>query len=219
MKKIFIIFIIVFAGIIYLTSCNNDDCVKMWHIEGQANGVIIEINTDAKELSLQGYDFAGFGGEIFQQYFTGDFEAVANFKNFAAGSGGRTYVNMVMYNAEIPDTVLDTTAVLCGITRNQIYAGVGLSNFSFKNTSGTNGSFRIKKLGNSILSQTIVGTDTAQVSINYPTNPIRFGFRIGTINDSLVSGISGIKITKFQVIGANNVTLLGDEFTCNSIQP
>lgn len=219
MKNIAIIFSVVFAGILFFTACNNDDCVKMWHIEGQANGVIIEINTDAKELSLQGYDFAGFGGEIFQQYFTGDFEAIANFKNFAAGSGGRTYALMMMYNSEIPDTILDTTIVYCGITRNYIYSGIGLNWTSGKNTNGNTGVFRIKKFGNNLLAQTIVGTDTAQVAQNYAVNPIRFGFRIGTMGDSVVTGISGIKITKFQVIGSNNVTLLGDEFTCNSIQP
>lgn len=219
MKKAFIIFSAVFAGILFFTSCEQDDCVKMWHIEGQANGVIIEINTTNKELSMQGVDFAGFGGEIFQQYFTGDFEAIANFKNFAAGSGGRTFAEMMMYNSEIPDTIMDTTSVYCGITRNRIYAGIGGIWTSGKNTSGNTGVFRIKKFGNNLLAQTIVGTDTAQVAQNYAVNPIRFGFRIGTMGDSLVTGISGIKISKFQVIGANNVTLLGDEFTCNSIQP
>ncbi len=219
MKNIVSIFSSIFAVILFFTSCNDDECVKMWHTEGLSNGVIIEINTDAKELSLQGYDFAGFGGEIFQQYFTGDFEAIANFKNFAAGSGGRTYALMMMYNSEIPDTILDTTIVYCGITRNYIYSGIGLNWTSGKNTNGNNGVFRIKKFGNNLLAQTIVGTDTAQVAQNYAINPIRFGFCIGTMGDSIVTGISGIKITKFQVIGPNNVTLLGDEFTCNSIQP
>jgi len=202
-----------------LTSCEKDECTKIWKIEGQNGGVIIEINTTNKELSLQGYDYSGFGGEIFQQYFTGDFEAVANFKNFIAGSGGRAYALMIMYNSEIPDTILDTTAVYCGITRNYIYSGIGIASTSGKNTNGNAGVFRIKKFGNNLLAQTIVGTDTAQVSQNYSVNPIRFGFRIGTMGDSLVSGTSGIKITKFQVIGSNNTTLLGDEFTCNSIHP
>jgi len=219
MKKVLVIFAAVWVGISFLTSCESDDCVKIWQIEGQNGGVIIEINTTNKELSLQGVDYSGFGGEIFQQYFTGDFEAVANFKNFVAGSGGRIFAEMMMYNSAIPDTIMDTTSVYCGITKNYVYSGIGGIWTNGKNTSGNAGVFRIKKFGNNLLAQTIVGTDTAQVSQNYSVNPIRFGFRIGTMGDSLVTGISGIKITKFQVIGANNVTLLGDEFTCNSIQP
>lgn len=219
MKKILGFYTVILSGLSLFNSCESDDCVKMWKIESQNSNVIIEINTTNNELSIQGTDYSGFGGEIFQSYFTGDFEAIANFKNFVAGSGGRTYINMIMYNSEIPDTILDTTAVFCGITRNYIYSGIGLNLTSGKNTNGNAGTFRIKKIGNNLLAQTIVGTDTAQVAQNYSVNPIRFGFRIGTMGDSLVSGISGIKITKFQVIGQNNVTLLGDEFTCNSIQP
>ncbi|MBE2247757.1 MAG: hypothetical protein IAE67_10920 [Candidatus Competibacteraceae bacterium] len=221
MKNAWKLFALLGLSMIVFNSCDNEDeCFKIWQVAPGASGVIVEIDLTNKELSMQGLDFGGFGAEIFQSYFTGDFEAIATFKNFAAGSGGgRPYAEMVMYNPEIPDTILDTTAVFAGITRNQIFSGIGVNWYSAKNTLGNNGVFKIKKFGNNLSSTVIVGVDTATVSQYYSVSPIRFGFRIGTFNDSIVQGISGIKFTKFQVIGSNNATLLGDEFICNSIMP
>lgn len=219
MKNAWKLLTVLGLGLIFFNSCDKgDECVKFWEVTPTGNGMIVEIDLTSNELSMQGLDMAGFGAEIFQSYFSGDFEAIANFKNFAAGSGGgRSYAEMIMYNSEIPDTILDTTAVFAGISRNQIFAGIGVNWYKTKNTLGNTGIFKIKKFGNSITSTVIVGVDTATVSQYYTVTPIRFGFRMGTYNDSIVPGISGIKITKFQVVGTNGATLSGDEFLCNSI--
>ena len=124
---------------------------------------------------------------------------------------------MIMYNGAVPDTILDTTTIVAGITKGYIYSGIGPATIDADQTFGTNGSFIIKRLGTTLTAMVISGADTARVQKVYSVAPTRFGFRIGSFNDSIVTGISGLKITKFQVIGSNDATLEADDFDCNSV--
>ena len=221
MKKFNVIFLLtILSGILFFVSCapEEEPCTKLWSVESSGGSVIIEIDESNGELSLQGNEFGGWGGEIYQSYISGDFEAIADFKNFTSGTGGgRPFIEMIMYNGAVPDTILDTTTIVAGITKGYIYSGIGPATIDADQTFGTNGSFIIKRLGTTLTAMVISGADTARVQKVYSVAPTRFGFRIGSFNDSIVTGISGLKITKFQVIGSNDATLEADDFDCNSV--
>lgn len=214
------------AGVVVLMfSCKEEsNCTTYWTTEINNPSLIMEIDEENEALSIQITDFASVPGEIYQSYFTGDvYDVIANFENFSApaatGTNGRAFIEMMMYNTNFPDTVLDSTAIKVGISSTHIYSSIGYNQYQEKaRLSTTNsGKFRIRKQGNNIQAYTIAGGDTVVTSYITPLNPTRFGFRIGTINDSLVTGTVGIKILNFNVIATNTTTLYTDDFTCNSI--
>lgn len=222
MKKY--IFSVTALAIILMYSCKNEDpCPTYWTTEIINPSVIFEIDLENEALSIQINDFASTAGEIYQSYFTGEYEVIATFSNFSApaatGSNGRGYIEMVMYNTNFPDTVLDSTAVRVGISSTHIYSGIGYTQYEQKPRIATtnSGVFKIRKQGNNIQASTIAGGDTAYTNYITPVSPTRFGFRVGTINDSTVTGNVGIKILNFNVIGNNGTTLYSDDFKCNSI--
>lgn len=221
--------VIAFSGLLFVFSCapKGTPCDTIWAVEYDNPSFFAEIDSVNKTLSLQiasmSPTLSDYQGEVYQAYFTGDFYTVAQFSNFTVTSpgvafDGNPYAEMVMYNSETPDTVLDTTVVRAGISRDYIYSSVGFNKSTKTRLSTTtSGTFKINKIGNSLFTQVIAGGDTVSKSISMPFVPVRFAFRLGSFNDSIVSTTTGIKITSFQVSGTTGVTLLGDEFKCNSI--
>lgn len=220
MKKIAIpVLLTAMAGIV---SCSKvDDCPDFWAVNRTNPNLIVEIDENNEALSIQMTDFAGTAGEVYQSYFTGEFNVIANFDNFTApaatGTNGRPYIEMMMYNTNFPDTVLDTTAMRVGLSSTHIYCGIGVMQYQQKLRTATSGILRIQKQGTNLIAQTICGADTVTVTQNMSVAPVIFGFRVGSINDSAVTGTVGIKINQFNVIGNNGTTLYSDDFTCNSI--
>jgi hypothetical protein len=222
--------VIVLSGLLLtLFSCDGCNqgpgCDSIWGIELTNQSMIIEIDSVNTTLSLQvpNMNPGGIQGEAYQAYFTGDFIAVAQFSNFVCpsspcGTCGRPYAEMVMYNSETPDTILDTTFVRAGISSTHIYSMIGLQKDEKPRLiTTTSGTFRIEKIGPSLTSQVIAGGDTVSMNLSMPMTPIRFAFRLGSFNDSLVVGTTAIKIDAFNVSGTSGATLFGDDFTCNSI--
>jgi hypothetical protein len=123
-----------------------------------------------------------------------------------------------MYNSEVPDTVQDTMYVRAGISRDFIYASIGINMVkSPRLSSTTSGQLKITKIGNALVGQTIAGGDTVTKSMSMPFVPVRFAVRMGSFNDSVVSNTTAIKIDAFNVSGTSGASLLSDEFKCNSI--
>ncbi len=213
-------------GLFSCDGCNQGEpCDSIWGIEMANPSMIIEVDSVNKTLSLQVANMnpGGVQGEAYQAYFSGDFNVQAPFSNFVCpsspcGTCGRPYAEMVMYNSETPDTIQDTTIVRAGISSTHIYSYIGLQkDQKIRLATTTSGVFRIQKIGSSLLSQVIAGGDTVTMNIAMPMNPIRFAFRLGSFNDSLVVGTTAIKINAFNVSGTSGATLFSDEFKCNSI--
>jgi hypothetical protein len=106
-----------------------------------------------------------------------------------------------------------------GLSATHIYAGIGLNDYQQKARLSTtiSGRLEIRKHGSNLSVLCIAGGDTAMVSKVATLDAVRFGFRLGAIQDSAVTGTIGIKITQFNVVGNNGTTLYSDDFTCNSI--
>lgn len=229
--KIKFVHLLAISGLLLLASCKscNDEpgCESIWLTEYVNPSLIIEIDSVNKELSLQIPNMTpgGVQGEVFQSYFTGDFNVVAKFDNFVApsspcGTCGRPYAEMIMYNSEAPDTVLDTSYVRAGISSTSIYTMIGLSKDEKPRIiTTTSGEFRIGRFGPNMSGSVIAGGDTVSLAMTMPFNPVRFAFRLGSFNDSIVVGSTAIKITQFSVSGTTGCTLFSDQFTCNSIVP
>ncbi len=208
--------------------CNDGPgCQKKWQIFAveQNPAFIAEIDTVNTQMSLQmasmnPHTSEDFQGEVFQEYFTGDYNVVAPFSNFTSGPliplDGNPYAEIIMYNSEVPDTVLDTAYVRAGISRDFIYAAIGLQ-MNKKQRLATAGSMRIQKIGNALVGQVICGSDTVTKSMSMSFTPVRFAVRMGCFNDSTVSTTTAIKIDAFNVSGTSGSSLLSDEFKCNSI--
>lgn len=224
-----------FAQVILLTGmvsslfscsgCNSGpQCEAIWAVDYVNPTLIAEIDSVNKTLSLQIPNMTpgGIQGEAYQAYFIGDFIAVAPFSNFVAtlpgGGNGRPYAEMIMYNSEMPDTILDTTMVRAGISSDKIYAMIGLqTDEKMRLVTTTSGTFKISKISGQLTAQVIAGGDTVSKSLTMPMNPVRLAFRLGSFNDSIVMGTTAIKINSFNVSGTSDCTLLSDEFKCNSI--
>jgi len=221
--------IVAITGLIAaLSSCApKTQCEGIWIADTPNPGFFSEVDSVNKTMSLQISSMVpgliqGFQGEVYQSYFTGDFNVVVPFSNFACGplvaGDGNPYGEIIMYNSEVPDTVLDTTFVKAGISRDYIYAAIG--NNKVKKTrlsTTTSGTMRIQKIGNSMLAQIIAGNDTAFKQMGYPFTPVRFALRLGSFGDSTVSTQTAIKFKSFNVSGTTGATLFSDEFKCNSI--
>lgn len=213
------------AGLLLTFSCKEENtCAGIWAVEYVNPNLIAEVDIVNKTMSMQIANMlpGGIVGEAYQAYFIGDFNAVASFTNFqapvATGSNGRAYAEMIMYNSEVPDTILDTNFVRAGISTTHIYSMIGLqTDQKIKLPTTNSGTFRIQKIGTSLLGEVIAGGETTSVSLTIPLNPIRFAFRLGSFNDSTVTGTTAIKITQFSVSGTNDCTLFSDQFKCNSI--
>lgn len=226
--KLKIAHIFAVAGIILLSSCdgcNNNSgppCNPVWAVEYINPGLIAEVDSVNHTLSLQVSSMAsgvGIQGEAYQEYFVGDFNVVAPFSNFIGTSGpGRPYAEMIMYNSDIPDTILDTTFVRAGISSTHIYTYCGLQKVEkAKLPTTTSGTFRISKIGGAMIGQVIAGGDTVTLNLLMPFTPVRFGIRLGSFGDSAVNTTTAIKINAFPVSGTTGCTLQSDEFKCNSI--
>jgi hypothetical protein len=231
--KLKLIHIAILIGLMITTfscdGCNEGPpCQKKWQVYIVENSPLIaEIDTVNTQMSLQiasmnPHITEDFQGEVFQEYFTGDYNVVAPFSNFVSGPllpfDGNPYAEIIMYNSEVPDTVLDTMYVRAGISRDFIYAAIGISMVKKQRLSHTNsGKFRIQKIGNSLLGQTIEGTDTVTKTLSMPFVPVRFAVRMGSFGDSVISNTTAIKIDAFNVSGTSGSSLLSDEFKCNSI--
>lgn len=209
------------------SSCKEENpCDSIWIAEYANPGFIAEIDSVNQTMSLQISSMSptgvGFQGEVYQSYFVGDFNVVANFNNFVAGpalpNDGNPYAELVMYNSETPDTVLDTSFVRAGISRDYIYGMIGLQKDKKPRlATTTSGTLRVQKLGSNLLAQVTAGAETATISMPFNFTPIRFAVRLGSFNDSIVSNTTGIKITSFSVSGTTDATLFSDQFKCNSI--
>jgi|GEM_PF-5191945 len=223
MKKLYIPLLIALVTGVAACSDNADNCPDYWAVEQYDPTFIAEIDETNEALSLQITNYSGLAGEVFQSYFTGEFDAIANFENFTAppatGTNGRGFIEMVMYNTNFPDTILDTTAIRVGLSSTHLYAGIGVVDYQEKArlSSATSGKLEIRKHGNNLTAIGIAGLDTVIITKNAPMEPVRFGFRIGSISDSTVTGTVGVKIMQFNVVGNNATTLYGDDFSCNSI--
>ena len=227
MKIKFAHIIAAFGLMFAFTSCKKDPgCTGIWIVEYDNPALIAEIDSVNKTMSLQissmSPTLTNYQGEVYQSYFSGDFNVVAPFSNFVAGplvpGDGNPYTELIMYNSETPDTVLDTTYVRAGISRDYIYAMVGLQKSKkTRLVTTTSGSMRIQKIGNVVLAQVIAGVDTVTKNIPMSFTPVRFAVRIGSFNDSVVSTTTGVKINAFNVSGTSGSTLFSDEFKCNSI--
>ena len=229
--KLKFVHVIILTGLMVTSfscdGCNQGPpCEKKWQVYQPNPSLIAEIDTVNTQMSLQCQSMNptldDFQGEVFQEYFTGDYNVVAPFSNFVAGPvlpfDGNPYAEIIMYNSEIPDTVLDTMFVRAGISRDFIYAAVGINIVKKPRLSSTtSGSFRISKIGNSLVGQTIAGGDTVTKSMSMPFVPVRFAVRMGSFDDSVVSNTTAIKIDAFNVSGTSGSSLLSDEFKCNSI--
>jgi len=207
--------------------CNNNGpgCDGIWIADYPNPSFIAEVDSVNKTMSLQVASMApntsGYQGEVYQAYFTGDFDVQAPFSNFVASysaTDGNPYAEMIMYNSATPDSVLDTTFVRAGISRDYIYASIGLqTDKQLKLPTTTSGTMRIRKIGSSILARVIAGGDTVQKNISFTFNPVRFSLRLGSFNDSSVTNTTAIKFNAFNVSGTSGATLFSDQFTCNSI--
>jgi hypothetical protein len=227
MKLKFIHILGVTAIITAISSCAPAvKCDGLWIAEYENPAFIAEVDSVNKTMSLQVASMsptvADFQGEVYQSYFVGDFNVKATFNNFVAGplvgTDGNPYAEMIMYNSETPDTVLDTSFVKAGISRDYIYAAIGLQKSKKSRlVSTTSGTMRIQKIGSSLLAQVIAGGDTVTKQIPFTFSPLRFSLRLGSFNDSAVSTTTGIKFTSFGVSGTTGATLFSDEFSCNSI--
>ncbi len=230
--KLKFVHILAFAGLLLISSCdgcNNQGpgCAPIWAVQYSNPALIAEVDTVNTTMSLQVATMVpnldDMQGEVYQAYFVGDFDVVVPFSNFVAGpyqtNDGNPYAEMIMYNSEVPDTILDTTFVRAGISRDFIYAMTGLqSNQKPRLISPSpNGTFRIRKLGSNMLARVTSGADTVIQTLTMPFTPVRFAFRLGSFNDSAVSTTTAIKIDAFPVSGTTGCTLLSDEFKCNSI--
>lgn len=216
------------AGLVVaFSSCKEENpCDSVWISEFENPSFIAEIDSVNQTMSLQigsmSTTTSGFQGEVYQSYFVGDFNVVASFNNFVAGpvmgTDGNPYAELIMYNSETPDTVLDTAFVRAGISRDYIYGMIGLQKDKKPRlATTTSGTLRIQKIGGSLLAQVSAGAETATVSKAFTFNPLRFAVRLGCFNDSTVSNTTGIKITSFSVSGTSEATLVSDQFKCNSI--
>lgn len=224
--KLKFVHIIGFAGLLLTFSCNGCNkepaCDSIWVVEYINPSLIAEIDSVNKTMSMQVPSMANgvhYQGEVYQSYFNGNFNAVANFSNFIGTTGpGRPYAEMIMYNSLVPDTVLDTSYVRAGISSTHIYTHMGLQkDEKIKLPTTTSGKFQINRIGNDMFGQVIAAGDTVTLSLTMPFTPIRFAFRLGSMGDSAVSSTTAIKITSFQVSGTSDCTLLTDQFKCNSI--
>lgn len=229
--KLKFIHAIILIGLVLTTfscdGCNQGPpCQKKWQVFTPNPSLIAEIDTVNTQMSLQcasmNPTLDDFQGEVFQEYFTGDYNVTAPFSNFVSGPllplDGNPYAEIIMYNSEVPDTVLDTMYVRAGISRDFIYAAVGINIVKKPRlASTTSGIMRIQKIGNSLLGQVIAGGDTASLAMSMPFIPVRFAVRMGSFNDSVVSNTTAIKIDAFNVSGTSGSSLLSDEFKCNSI--
>jgi len=229
--KLKFIHAIILVGLVLTTfscdGCNQGPpCQKKWQVFTPNPALIAEIDTVNTQMSLQcasmNPTLDGFQGEVFQEYFTGDYNVTAPFSNFVSGPllpfDGNPYAELIMYNSEVPDTVLDTMYVRAGISRDFIYASVGINIVkSPRIASTTSGTMRVQKIGNSLLGQVIAGGDTVTKVMSMPFTPVRFAVRMGSFADSVVSNTTAIKINAFNVSGTSGSSLLSDEFKCNSI--
>jgi hypothetical protein len=227
MKRKFASILALSGLMIAFSSCAEEsNCDSIWIVQYDNLNLIAEIDSVNQTMSLQVPSMSptptDIQGEVYQSYFTGDFNVVAPFSNFVAGplvaNDGNPYAELIMYNSETPDTVLDTSFVRAGISRDFIYAMIGLQKSKkVRLPSTTAGSLRIQRNGNSLLAQVIAGGDTVTKSMSFGFTPVRFAVRLGSFNDSIVSTTTGIKIDEFKVSGTTGATLFADEFKCNSI--
>lgn len=210
--------------------CNNNGpgCETIWIVEYPNPAFIAEVDSVNKTMSLQVASMAGttsgFEGEVYQSYFTGNFDVQAPFANFVCGpytgvaDEGNPYAEIIMYNSETPDTVLDTTFVRAGISRDYIYASIGLqTDKKMRLSTTTSGTMQIRKIGSSLMARVIAGGDTVVKSLPFTFNPVRFSMRLGSFGDSAVYTTTGVKFTAFNVSGTTDATLYSDQFSCNSI--
>ncbi len=208
--------------------CNNNGpgCDGIWIAQYNNPAFIAEVDSINKTMSLQVSNMSpngeGIAGEVYQAYFTGDFDVQAPFANFVSGPvvgiDGNPYAEIIMYNSETPDTVLDTNYVRAGISRDYIYAAIGLQkDQKTRLVSTTSGTMRIRKIGTNLLTRVIAGGDTVQQNFNFAFSAVRFALRLGCFGDSVVSNTTAIKFTAFNVSGTTGATLFSDQFTCNSI--
>ncbi len=234
--KLKLLHVIILTGLVLTTfscdGCNQGPpCQKKWQffVVENSSPIIAEIDSVNTQMSLQCASMNphltdDFQGEVFQEYFTGDYNVTAPFSNFVSGPllpfDGNPYAEIIMYNSEVPDTVLDTMYVRAGISRDFIYASIGINIVKKPRLSTTtSGTMRIQKIGNSLLGQVIAGGDTVTKTMSMPFIPVRFAVRMGSFNDSVVSNNTAIKIDAFNVSGTSGSSLLSDEFKCNSIVP
>lgn len=207
--------------------CNKGpQCDGIWIAQYDNPAFIAEVDSVNKTMSLQVSNMVpngtGVAGEVYQAYFTGDFDVQAPFNNFVpgvpfVGGDGNPYAEIIMYNSETPDTVLDTNFVRAGISRDYIYASIGLQKSQKPRAGNTSGTMRIRKIGSNLLTRVIAGTDTVTKQMNFSFSAVRFALRLGCYGDSTVSGTTAIKFTAFNVSGTSGATLFSDQFTCNSI--
>jgi hypothetical protein len=224
--------VLLLTGLVFtLFSCdgcnNGPGCEKKWQVYVVENSPLIaEIDSVNTQMSLQvssmnPHTSEDFQGEVFQEYFTGDYNVVAPFSNFVStyqSGDGNPYAEIIMYNSEVPDTVLDTAYVKAGISRQFIYAAIGLQVVKKPRLASTNsGTFKITKIGSALSGQVIAGGDTVTKNLTMPFTPVRFAIRMGSFNDSAVGTPTQIKIDAFNVSGTSGSSLLSDEFKCNSI--
>lgn len=226
MKKL--TYLLLGMGLVFsLTSCpgGEDACPDKWQVNRTSNDLIVEIDSVANNMSLQisnifPVEGSGIMGEVLQSYFDGNYNIKAPFSNFicpTSPSTGRSYVEMVMYNGAVPDTVLDTNVIVAGISRDFIYVKIGTQMAKAPRPATTNsGTFRIQKLSSSVTVQMLC-TDTVTLSKNFSFTPLYVGFRVGSLGDSTVLGQTAIKINQFNVSGTTGTTVYSDEFKCNSI--
>lgn len=230
--KLKFVHVIILIGLMITTfscdGCNQGPpCQKKWQVYIVENSPLIaEIDTVNTQMSLQIQSMnphvsEDFQGEVFQEYFTGDYVVSAPFSNFVAGPllpfDGNPYAEIIMYNSEVPDTVLDTMYVKAGISRDFIYAAIGINMVKAPRLGATSGTMKITKIGNALTGQVIIPGDTVTKSMSMPFVPVRFAVRMGSFSDSVVSNTTGIKIDAFNVSGTSGSSLLSDEFKCNSI--
>lgn len=211
-------------GLILLTigivSCNGDDeCEKVWEVYKRLSTSIVEIPENVPELSLQIEDCAGLAAEVRQINISGDFNILAEFRNFVGGSGKTPYFSMCIYDPTLPDTILDTTVIEVGMFKNRLFSTVKYGDTAFKVTAANQGKLQIRRSGSLVTAFAIAGVDTAYNAIpTYSGMPRRVALRIGTMDSTEVSfGKTAVKFTKFDVIFSNG-SIKRDEFFCNTLK-
>lgn len=229
MKKLAGLFIGIYI-VTNLISCKPsvDNCPDKWVVNKKSEDLLVEIDSVANSMSIQienvtpamgGYIM----GDVVQSYFTGDFNIQAPFSNFISpapsAGNGRSYVEMILRPQENPLFPLaDTGIVVAGIASNFIYVRIGSQfNFAYKSAITNSGTFRIQKIGPSVLAEVRTAADTITMVKTFSILPYYCGFRLGGYNDSSVVGQTAIKINQFNVSGTSDATLYSDEFRCNSI--
>lgn len=223
MKKYFLGLVVLLP--LLFVGCDEDtedpdaNCVKQWigvlyepqpqiFVDHEAAKLFIQVNGATKDTIL----------EIYQDIAdpSASFELYMEFESFVTPSP-LGYIEMVVFDPIIADTISDTTIVACVLRSGKMQAVTGTFDTTTVNVNPTKGRMIITKSPGFVKSEIIVGTDTVRSSKLYTFEPKRVAIRFRN-KDTYLANTLGIKFSQFFISDPSGTTgLKADGFKCNSV--